>query len=65
MGRNSDQINLKLIIWSTIHHLKHTIPVEKQGGGCIMLRGCFSSDGTGAFSNLDGIKYKLLRDKTF
>ena len=50
-------LNTKHYIWrkpNTAHHPENTIPTVKNGGGSIMLLGCFSSAGTMALVRIEG-----------
>ena len=50
-------LNAKCYVWqktNNAHHPEHTIPTVKDGGGSIMLWGCFSSAGTGKLVRVDG-----------
>ena len=50
-------LNVKPYVWqklSTAHHLSNTIPTVKNGGGGIMLWGCFSAAKTGRLVRIEG-----------
>uniref|UniRef100_A0AAQ4QMX9 Transposase Tc1-like domain-containing protein n=1 Tax=Gasterosteus aculeatus aculeatus TaxID=481459 RepID=A0AAQ4QMX9_GASAC len=50
-------LNAKRHVWrkpGTAHHLANTIPTVKQGGGSIMLWGCFSAGETGRLVRIEG-----------
>ncbi|KAJ7338703.1 hypothetical protein JRQ81_012605, partial [Phrynocephalus forsythii] len=52
--------NSKIYVWRkniTAYHQKEHHTTVKHGGGSIMLWGCFSSSGTGAFVKVEGIIY--------
>ena len=48
----------KHYVWhnpNTSNHPENTIPTVNHGGGSIMLRGCFSSAGTGKLDRIEGM----------
>uniref|UniRef100_A0AAQ4RHL8 Transposase Tc1-like domain-containing protein n=1 Tax=Gasterosteus aculeatus aculeatus TaxID=481459 RepID=A0AAQ4RHL8_GASAC len=50
-------LNAKRHVWrkaGTGHHLANTIPTVKDGGGSIMLWGCFSAGATGRLVRIEG-----------
>ena len=55
-------LNAKRHIWKK----PGTIPTENQGGGTIMLWGCFSAAGTGSLvrieGKMNGAKYRKILD---
>ena len=69
-GRRYSELELfghqgKRYVWRKLnssHHPEDTIPTVKQGGGIIMLWGCYSSAGTGKLVRIegmmDGAKYR-------
>ena len=64
------RLNSKCYVWhkpNTTPHPVNIIPTVKNGGGSIMLWGCFSSAGTGELVRMegmiDGAKYRRIFDE--